>query len=91
MQQDKWQVVSFPSNIGTVRPTAVMVASDGSLYLGTMGRGLLVFSADRTWHAVGTDKGLGDNCILSICEDDNQRVWVGTRGGGISLLTQVPR
>jgi len=87
VQTGKWQVVSFPAKLGTPVPTAVTMAPDGSLYVGTSDRGVLVLSADRTWHLLGTDEGLGDLCILSICRDYRDRIWVGTRKGGISLLT----
>jgi diguanylate cyclase (GGDEF)-like protein/PAS domain S-box-containing protein len=59
-------------------------SSDGRLWIGTMGRGLLVQNADGRWQT-SLHTALGappeNSTILSLFVDSKQRVWVASFGG----------
>lgn len=63
--------------------------NDGNtLWAGTIRGGLLgikeVFMRTYTSVLLGTDRGLSDNTILSLYEDHDNSIWIGTDGGGIN-------
>jgi signal transduction histidine kinase/ligand-binding sensor domain-containing protein len=37
-----------------------------------------------SWFTLGVADGLGSNCVLSLLQDNEGDLWVGTRGGGVS-------
>ncbi len=57
----------------------------GNIWAGTTGGGLNVFNkkTKEFQHLVVDDKksSLGNNNVVSICEDRNKNLWVGTRSG----------
>ncbi len=63
---------------------SVCVSRDNSLWVGT-DRGVARFNGDQVqiWDA---SNGLVHNQVRSIFEDNEERIWVGTLGGGISLF-----
>lgn len=53
---------------------------DGNLWVGTNDAGLVRFSGDRVYRFSSTD-GLTDHWVLSLFEDREGSVWVGTSAG----------
>jgi ligand-binding sensor domain-containing protein len=78
-----WRVISGPAWESGVDPTAVLVARNGSVWLGTERSGVFV-REHRDWMQLGTAHGLTDNHILSIAEDSDGNVWIGTQYGGLN-------
>ncbi len=66
--------------------TAILASRQGYLWIGTYD-GLARFDGLRfaVFHK-GNTKGLGSNGVRALCEDDLGRIWVGTNGGGVSVL-----
>lgn len=58
-------------------------SADGKLYIGTGASGLLTFENGKFTH-LGEMKG-GNRPIESLCFDEGEKVWVGTRGGGVYI------
>ena len=58
--------------------------SDGQIYIGTWGGGLVVINEDK-WKIYTKKDGLYSNAITSIQEDQQGRVWLAT-DGGLNLL-----
>lgn len=67
---------------------ALLATRDGSLWIGTMGGGLLRFR-DGTWIRYGEAEGLPDDRVLSLSEGADGSVWGGTLSGGVFHLTDA--
>lgn len=70
----------------TVR--SLLQASDGTLWIGTIGRGLWSFSNGRLSQPLSQGL-LPSNTILSLLEDPQKQIWVGTQAG-LARLQQSP-
>jgi ligand-binding sensor domain-containing protein len=71
---------------GALKPNAcvgpLLLARDGSLWIGTSGEGLFQWKEGETWR-FGRAQGLPDPTILSLCEDREGRLWIGTYEAGL--------
>ena len=59
---------------------AIYVEADGTLWLGTSDRGLLV-RRGGTWRALTNQQGLPDNHVTQILADDRGNFWCGSARG----------
>jgi ligand-binding sensor domain-containing protein len=84
-----WLMIDAPDRGRGVDPTAVLVSSNGRVWLGTAAGG--VYVSDRgSWLHIGTGQGLTDDHIFSIAEDADGNLWIGTRYGGLNRFTPEP-
>jgi ligand-binding sensor domain-containing protein/signal transduction histidine kinase len=60
----------------------VLPARDGSLWIGTRGRGLFRWHGGRMTH-YGTGNGLSSDFVCALFEDRDGVVWIGTELGGL--------
>jgi ligand-binding sensor domain-containing protein/signal transduction histidine kinase len=67
---------------GTVR--ALRQTSDGALWIGSIGHGLYRYANGSFVHWTSADL-LPSNTVLSIFEDAEQQVWIGTQEGMVRL------
>ncbi|HXG47318.1 MAG TPA: two-component regulator propeller domain-containing protein [Methylomirabilota bacterium] len=63
--------------------TAMLEGDDGTLWVGTLGRGLYVMSDDGRVQHFSRTNGLPHDWVRSLGRDREGTVWVGT-GGGLS-------
>ena len=63
----------------------LFVASDGTLYAGTRGGGVVRYDG-RTFTNIGEAQGLQSPFITSLGEDSSGNIWIGTYGGGLAQL-----
>ena len=61
-------------------------SNDGGIWVG-MDRGGLGHLRDRRFHSVGTAEGLASRTALSVCQDQQGAMWIGTAGFGLCRLT----
>ena len=61
--------------------TAMAQTSDGALWFGTNGHGLLRHAGGE-WRTFGAADGLTNTLIRVLHEDRSGVLWIGTRGGG---------
>jgi ligand-binding sensor domain-containing protein/signal transduction histidine kinase len=71
-----------PQIRGTVR--TLRQTSDGTLWIGSIGHGLYRYVNGGFSHLTSADL-LPSNTILSIFEDEEQQVWIGTQEGMVRL------
>ncbi|MFC4689153.1 triple tyrosine motif-containing protein [Dokdonia genika] len=65
--------------------------SDQSLVIGTVASGLIKLSKDGTLdYQVTQNKGLGNNTVLAIYEDQSKNIWVGLDNGIACINTTSP-
>jgi ligand-binding sensor domain-containing protein/signal transduction histidine kinase len=67
---------------GTVR--TLLQTSDGALWIGTIGHGLYRYTNGVFSHWTSADL-LPSNAVLSILEDAERQVWIGTQEGLVRL------
>jgi signal transduction histidine kinase/ligand-binding sensor domain-containing protein len=73
-------------NLPIDRVGAWFQSSDGGIWAGLDRGGLLHFH-ERIFHQVGVNEGLLALTTLSVCEDRQGAVWIGTAGGGLCRWT----
>src|SRR5258708_17103295 len=69
--------------IGTVR--VLHETSDGTLWVGTIGRGLLAYR-ERRFSQITVPDPLPSNTVLNLFEDVEKNIWIGTQGGMLRLI-----
>jgi hypothetical protein len=71
--------------------TEVLAVAGGTddLWFGTRAQGVL-HRADGVWRHYSTRDGLSQDYVQAILVDRAGRVWFGTRGGGVTMLTSAP-
>ncbi len=85
----------IPGDVSSLPVNSIFrLYNDGNtMWAGTIRGGLIgikeVFMRTYTSVLLGTDRGVSDNTILSLYEDDSQVIWIGTDGGGINKLNPV--
>ena len=78
------RVPGISSTVRVLRQT-----NDGTIWIGTIGKGLWAYR-DGALTRVGGQGLLPINTVLSIIEDINHRVWIGTHNGLVRLeKTQI--
>lgn len=76
------------------RVYALFEDRDGKIFAGTKGNGLFIlhpggglnFRVEHFLNEEGNPYSLSDNNIYSIHEDEQQRIWIGTYGGGVNVM-----
>src|SRR5437870_1655648 len=78
----KWAVVNMPNRNISNWVTALLVASDGSIFFGTNGGGLCRLK-DGDWTVINTENsGLPDDFVNCLAETESGAgLWIGTENG----------
>ena len=73
------------SGLDTPNVTALLEASDGTIWIGTATQGIVRFTADgaaiHNRHDPANPDSLASNAIQAIYQDPAQRIWIGTAFG----------
>lgn len=80
LEQGVWRQENFPAMTNAI--LAINTETDGGIWLGTDGRGLIHLSND-TANFFGKTSGLPSETIRAIFRDSRQTLWLGTAGGGL--------
>lgn len=65
--------------------------SDGSFAIGTIANGLFILSSEgKIKYNINQDKGLSNNTVLSLYEDNDKNLWIGLDNGINCLNLQTP-
>jgi len=78
---------------------SILEDSKGNVWLGTKGKGLFkaapvnpdrkMYRLKQYMHHQADHYSLSNNQVYSVIEDSKGRIWVGTLGGGINLVTET--
>ena len=76
------------SAINTNVIVSSLAASDGSLWFGTYGGGLIAWRNGHftNYQMTGQKADLAHNSVWALCEDQWGYIWLGTLGGGLQRL-----
>ena len=81
-------------NVDVVR--AITTDTAASVWIGTSGKGLMQYIPEyKSWTKYSTlgpkDARLLSNRIMSLYADQDNELWIGTQGGGLSILNSSGR
>ncbi|MEI6075183.1 MAG: two-component regulator propeller domain-containing protein [Verrucomicrobiota bacterium] len=90
----RWQGGAWVENRGVFdfqfRENVVIQESrNGTLMVGTFGQGLWLVESNGLQHKLDHSSGLSQDQVLSLCEDREQNLWVGTVHGVNRLSRRV--
>jgi signal transduction histidine kinase/ligand-binding sensor domain-containing protein len=71
--------------VADVSVTTMRETIGGRLVVGTLSLGLLIFEPGRGWSSLDRNDGLPQDWVVSLTEDRERNLWVGT-AGGLALL-----
>ena len=74
-------VISCEHNVPEDPVTHILRDSDGTLWVGTYGNGLLRSANGHDFDRFSRKEGLVNNSVRGIFEDGEHNLWVGTNGG----------
>ena len=79
-------LLPLPAEADDAPVSALLAARDGSLWLGTAGRGVAHWAPDlERWeffrHDDRNNDSLTHDAVLTLLEDRDQRIWIGTANG----------
>jgi len=77
-----WMKLRLPDAGFDAEPSEIFQNSRGELWLGTRANGILVFNG-KSWSHMSTDRGFSGSRVLSISEDADGVIWIGTGGEGL--------
>jgi ligand-binding sensor domain-containing protein/signal transduction histidine kinase len=77
---DRWHHYRIPRNQAKSHVSTLAEESDGTIWAGSAGGGLLQFKEGK-FAAIPTGSGLAGNLIESLLADREGRLWVGTDAG----------
>jgi PAS domain S-box-containing protein len=79
--RDGWRYVSEKNGLPTNLLTAAIQDSEGSMWLGTYGAGLVRWAGYDSWRGFTQMDGLPSSYLTSVLDDPPSGMWVGTTGG----------
>jgi signal transduction histidine kinase/ligand-binding sensor domain-containing protein len=88
----KWNGTAWSADLGSFPVTGIAVTgmlelSSGRIVVGTQESGLIIFDPATGWAALTREHGLPQDWVLSLAEDRENNLWVGT-GGGLAVLRE---
>lgn len=83
----RWQETIQRPNAGQYEAIRLLEDKQGNLWLGGYVYGVWVYLSDeQRWLRCTMEDGLQNNATLSLFQDDEENVWVGSNGGGVARL-----
>jgi signal transduction histidine kinase/ligand-binding sensor domain-containing protein len=88
----KWNGAAWSADLGNFPGTGVAVTgmlelASGRIVVGTQESGLIIFDPATGWATLTRAHGLPQDWVLSLAEDQEHNLWVGT-GGGLAVLRE---
>ena len=85
----------FENEINLTSVYSILPDNDNTLWIGTSGYGIYRLKIDRSRHPYSIKafkqyvynpqaNSLSNNIVYSIIQDDDEHLWIGTRGGGVN-------
>jgi len=90
-QGDGWVEDRGVINLQVTENTKIRESKSGTLVIGTSGQGLWLVESDGRQHKLDHSSGLSQDQVLSLCEDQENNLWVGTVHGLNRLSRRVVR
>lgn len=91
IQNDPLDPNSLSDNIGK----SIFIDNDGTIWYGSWNTGVSYFNPSHQRHRINNliyrsdNKGLPNNPVDFIFEDSEQKIWIGTNWGGITIYDPI--
>jgi diguanylate cyclase (GGDEF)-like protein len=83
--QGHWQTLGALNGLDVPGILALMVDRDGTLWLGTYGKGVERWLGNGNWETWGTGQGLDGNIVWSTVRDHRGTLWGATEHGIVTF------
>jgi diguanylate cyclase (GGDEF)-like protein len=80
-EKDHWRMVTSHNGLTSFDISALFADREGSLWIGTVGHGLMRWVGQDRWEALTMAEGLSDDVQWASVRDKHGRLWVGTESG----------
>jgi len=82
-RKDFWWNYKYMDGLADNRITCLLEAKDGSLWVGTWGRGISRFDG-QTWTTFNKENSSVGNAISALLQTQNGKIWAGSSDEGLS-------
>lgn len=86
LSQNWLQLKTDPNGLAANAISSLLPDTEGDVWVGTAVKGISKF--DVSWLNLARQVGFGDESVLAIADDDSNRLWFGTKGGGIRRVSR---
>ena len=83
--QGHWQTLGALNGLDVPGILALMVDRDGTLWLGTYGKGVERWLGNGNWETWGSGQGLDENLVWSMVRDNRGTLWGATEHGIVTF------
>ncbi len=85
LDQGHWQTLGAANGLDVPGILALMVDRDGTLWLGTYGKGVERWMGNGNWETWAAGQGLEGNLVWSMVRDHLGTIWAATEHGIVTL------
>ncbi|HET7103905.1 MAG TPA: diguanylate cyclase [Terracidiphilus sp.] len=78
---DHWRIVDQRNGLPHIDISKLFVDRDGSVWIGLVGHGLLLWLGEDRWQGYTNADGLSNDTVWAMARDGASRLWVGTDSG----------
>ena len=76
-----WRMVTNRNGLARVDISQLYTDREGSLWIGLVGHGLLLWLGEDSWESYVAADGLSDDTVWAEARDQTGRLWIGTDSG----------
>jgi len=80
-EDGQWRMVTSQNGLAHVDISQLFTDREGSLWMGLVGHGLLLWLGEDSWESYTAADGLSDNTVWAMARDQKGRLWIGTDSG----------
>ncbi|MGB6975628.1 MAG: diguanylate cyclase [Terracidiphilus sp.] len=77
----RWRMVTSRNGLAHVDISQLFTDREGSLWIGLVGHGLLLWLGEDSWESYVAADGLSDDTVWAMTRDETGRLWIGTDSG----------
>ena len=76
-----WRMITSDNGLAHVDISQLFTDREGSLWIGLVGHGLLLWLGEDSWESYSAADGLSDDTVWTTARDNQDRLWIGTDSG----------
>jgi diguanylate cyclase (GGDEF)-like protein len=80
-EDGRWRMITSQNGLAHVDISQLFTDREGSLWIGLVGHGLLLWLGEDSWESYVAADGLSDDTVWAMTRDRKGRLWIGTDSG----------